>query len=66
MQTIAQMLENRGRQEGLRTVLTRLLRRRFGELPAHVLAQIEAADANRLELWADRVLDADSLAEVFA
>lgn len=75
MQTIAQMLEERGlerglqqgRQEGLRglrAVLTRQLRRRFGELPAHVVAQIEAADQARLEQWADRVLDTASLDDV--
>lgn len=89
MQTIAQMLEERGReqglqaglqkgrqtglqeglqkgrQEGLQAVLTRQLQKRFGELPAPVLTQIEAADVGQLERWADRVLDAGSFADVF-
>lgn len=77
MQTIAQMLENRGlerglergrqegRQESARNILTRQLRRRFGALPAHILKRLDAADTDQLERWADRVLDAGSLEDVF-
>lgn len=78
MQTIAEFYEERGeerglqkgRQEGLlageRAVLIRQLRRRFGEVPPAELARISAADAATLERWADRVLDARSLAEALA
>ncbi|MBA3979844.1 MAG: hypothetical protein C0462_04495 [Alcanivorax sp.] len=46
-------------------MLTRQLVRRFGALPAAVEARIEAADIDRLETWADQVLDARSLDELF-
>ena len=47
-------------------VLRRLCERRFGELPPAVQARLEAASAADLERWIDRVLDAASLAELFA
>lgn len=50
--------------EGERTILLRLIRARFGELPASALARIEGADRPLLEQWSDRVLSARTLAEV--
>jgi len=47
-------------------VLTRQLTRRFGELPGWVEAHLSAATEAQLEAWSDAVLDARSLAEVFA
>lgn len=38
---------------------------RFGPLSAEVLARIEGADLDQLERWADNILDARSLDEVF-
>lgn len=55
-----------GRKEGECTLLLRLLRARFGELPAAVVARINAAEAADLERWGERVLAAQTLAEVFA
>jgi predicted nucleic acid-binding Zn-ribbon protein len=82
MQTIAQWLEERGEQRGQQigqqigqqlgkklgqqALLLRLLRRGFGELPAPVVARVEAADEPTLERWADQLLTADTLAAVFA
>ena len=78
METMAKMLHNRGlqegrqegRQEGLyagqRGLVQRLLQRRFGELPAGVRERVEAAEGGELEGWADRLLVARSLDEVFA
>lgn len=53
-----------GRQEGERALLLRLLRARFGELPANAMARIESADTTALERWGERVLTAKTLAEV--
>jgi len=53
----------KGRGEG--HLLQRQLVRRFGALPSEITAQIAAATSVQLELWADRVLDAASLEEIF-
>lgn len=78
MQTIADFYEERGEQRGEqrglqrgllageRIVLVRLLRRRFGEVPAAALARIEAAEAATLERWSEQVLDARTLEEALA
>ena len=54
-----------GRAEGERAVLERLLFRRFGELPQAVGARLGGAAEAELEAWADRVLDAATLDDVF-
>ena len=54
-----------GQLEGERRVLERLLTRRFGELPGWATERLAAATAEQLESWADEVLVADSLDEVF-
>ena len=54
-----------GRQEGRRAVLERLLRRRFGLLSPAAADRLRRASADELEAWADNVLDADTLDEVF-
>jgi predicted transposase/invertase (TIGR01784 family) len=68
--TTGQQLIERGRQQGRRTalasVLSRLLSQRFGELPPFALERIESAAPEQLEAWTARVLDAKSIAEVFA
>jgi len=54
-----------GKQEGEATVLLRQLTRRFGPLGVPVTAQIRQASPAELEQWADNILDARSLDEVF-
>ena len=54
-----------GRVQGERAVLERLLRRRFGLLPAGVAERLRRASAGEIEAWADNVLDADTLDDVF-
>ena len=53
-----------GRKEGERHLLLRLLRARFGELPAAAVARIETADLADIEQWGERVLDAPTLTAV--
>lgn len=78
MQTLAQMWEQRGWQKGEQRglqkgeqtgesrMLLRMLRRRFGELPQAVVSRVESADAAARARWADRLLDAADLDDVFA
>ena len=54
-----------GRVEGERAVLERLLRRRFGRLPSATAERLDRASAGDLETWAENVLDADTLDDVF-
>lgn len=56
----------KGRAEGHANLLLRLLQRRFGGLPAGLQERVRAADLADIERWTDRVLDAGSLAAVFA
>ena len=54
-----------GRVEGERTVLERLLRRRFGPLSPAAADRLHEASAADLEAWAERLLDARTPEEVF-
>ncbi len=62
-----------GRQEGLQegiqrgeaSLLRRQLARRFGALPSWAEQRLEQASLEDLERWADRVLEVQTLAEVF-
>ncbi|MEN9376900.1 MAG: hypothetical protein RL710_2057 [Pseudomonadota bacterium] len=47
-------------------MLRRLLVRRFGPLSPEVLAQIDAASAEQIEVWFDRSVDASNMTQVFA
>ena len=65
-ETWAQQHEKRGIERGEALPLQRQLVRRFGALPTDIVGRIAAANSAQLEVWGDRVLDADSLEEVFA
>ncbi len=54
-----------GVETGGRTLLIRQLKRRFGPLNTDALARLDGASQQELETWADRILDARSLNEVF-
>lgn len=56
----------RGLKQGQRRVLLRLLGRRFGEVPASIVERVNGADEDTLDTWADRVLTAKTLDDVFA
>lgn len=55
-----------GKREGRAELLLRQLERRFGSLPADVMSRVRSASIGELEVWAERILDARSLADVFA
>ena len=49
----------------IKRVLQRQLIRRFGDLPEWVVSRLAQADLEELEVWAERVLDAGTLEDVF-
>jgi predicted transposase YdaD len=55
-----------GRQEGQRLTLLKQLRLRFQGLPDEVIARLEAASTQQLDRWAERILTAETLDQVFA
>lgn len=54
-----------GRQEEAAHMLHRQLTRRFGTLSETTIAKLETADIDQLECWADNILDAQMLDDVF-
>lgn len=68
--TTAQRLRLEGRMqgkaEGRAEVLLRLLARRFGALPDEYTRRVQTATMPELDRWTDRILDATTLAAVFA
>jgi DNA invertase Pin-like site-specific DNA recombinase len=56
-----------GLEQGERKLLLRMLRRRFGaEVDGEAERRVAAAPAEQVEVWAERVLSATSLAELLA
>ena len=53
-------------RDGQARVLTRLLVQRFGDVPLEAVERIEHASGDTLKRWAERVLTAQSLDDVFA
>jgi flagellar biosynthesis/type III secretory pathway protein FliH len=56
----------RGERIGEAKVVERQLARRFGPLAAETRARLQAATLEQLDRWADRLLDAATLEEVFS
>ena len=54
-----------GKLEGESTLLERQLVKRFGALTDDTRSRLKSATAEQLETWAERILDARTLAEVF-
>ncbi|MDD2810304.1 DUF4351 domain-containing protein [Rhodoferax sp.] len=55
-----------GKHEANVTMLEKFLMKRFGPLSLSTHARLRAASEEQLQTWADRILDAHSLAEVFS
>lgn len=60
-----EMAKQEGLQTGELTALTRLLTRRFGALPSALSMRLQSATQAQIETWLDRILDANSLDDVF-
>ena len=56
--------EREGKLKGEAMVLERLLAKRFGPLADETRGRLRSASAEQLELWAERILDAPTLAAV--
>lgn len=57
--------EQIGMQKGERLLLDRLLKHRFGSLPANYQRLLQEADAQKLLSWAESLLEAKTLEDVF-
>jgi hypothetical protein len=57
--------ERKGKLEGTAKVLSTLLTRKFGEVPAWASARISQADEATLNRWAVQILDAQRIEDVF-
>ena len=55
-----------GRLEGGTTLLEHQLMKRFGPISVSTHARLKAATEDQLQTWAERILDAHSLTEVFS
>ena len=60
-----QLGEQKGKLEGETAVLARLISRRCGSISTETRNRLEKATLEQLELWADRILDASSLEQLF-
>jgi len=58
-------LREQGRVQGERWLFARVVRRRFAEVPAAVLARIDAADSPQLYRWVEQLFAADSVDDLF-
>jgi len=58
--------EARGELRGAANVVLRLLARRFGQVPDDIERRVRSADADTVQRWGDRVVDAPTLDDVFA
>ena len=56
---------SQGEAKGERAILERLLKHRFGELDASTRERLNRASTQELEQWADNVIEAESLEDVF-
>ena len=66
-QDIVETWRREAMKEGERKLLLRLLRRRFGaEVDGEIEHRVAAAPAEQVEVWAERVLSAATLAELLA
>jgi len=55
-----------GHEEGLRSVLVRLLKRRFAKEARQYESKVLAASLPEVERWLDNILDAQRIEDVFA
>ena len=54
-----------GMRQGKVEVIVQLLTRRFGQIPSKYLQEIEKAEPDKLLIWCERILDVDTIDELF-
>jgi len=54
------------RRDGAARFLVQMLEMKFGPMDAESRARLDAADFKQILVWSDRMLDASTLAEMFA
>jgi hypothetical protein len=54
-----------GIEQGEMMLLRRMLAKRFGDLPEAIKMRLSQASIADLELWGDRILDAQTLTDIF-
>ena len=68
--TLAQQLEQRGMERGLQqgeaAMIIRQLQHRFGSLSPSYTQRIMAADPEILFVWGEKILEAQTLEDIFA
>lgn len=67
MTTLAERMQREGREFGMRKGQAKLLPKqlRLSELPRSVIERVESGTEGDFERWAERVLAAESLEEIF-
>jgi hypothetical protein len=55
-----------GREAGLRDAVTKQLQLKFGKLPGDVEQRVRGATAKELDVWIEKILEAERLKDVFA
>ena len=65
LMTGAQILIDQGRAEGEASLLLRLLERKFGAVPVEIDALVRNATLDQLDVWAERLLGAATLNDIF-
>ncbi len=55
-----------GLEQGQRRMLSRLIAKRFGELPKWAADRLDAATESQPEAWSNAMLSADSLSSIFS
>ena len=64
MKTAAEQLRDEGRAEGRAEALLKLIQLKFGAVPDDVAQAIQTASVDQLDRWIERVLSAESCAEI--
>jgi len=64
--TGAQILQQQAAENEATRILLKQLTRRFGQPSNDVVRRVQTATPAQLDTWTDRILDANSVEEVFA
>ncbi|MBF0110392.1 MAG: DUF4351 domain-containing protein, partial [Magnetococcales bacterium] len=66
MSLFAQEMITKGRQEEAASMLLKLMRRKFGQIPEWVHDKVRSASLDLIGTWGENVLFANSVDEVFS